>query len=206
MENIKLISRKKAGLKDLIQCFSVFTPVFLILLLIAYYLQEDKWLFYFMLFFTGWLTWTFVEYMVHRFWMHHPYKKFNNSTYKIHMNHHKHPTDIRITNAQRYGCLFGSLILIIWSLWLNNYFTLAVGFYNGFLWYSYMHVFLHQKWAGKIFPKLQEFHIHHHGKYPNTGYSFSIIWWDKIFKTMPPADAKISDRVREFYFTGHHHN
>jgi len=168
---------------------------------------ENKSLTFFhaLLFFTGWLTFTFFEYIAHRFWMHGKENKHPGKSLEQHMHHHRHPTELKITTSMRNKLLLLSFLLIAIAAWLNNYFTFLAGLYFGFVYYCFMHVFLHKPWAKKIFPRLQASHIHHHCKYPDRCFSSCLTWWDRLFRTSVPKEIKISERVVQFYFGNNNH-
>ena len=153
------------------------------------------------LFISGWFTWTFTEYLNHRFWMHSKASYSNKDS--RHLYHHQHPTEIKITGWQRFFGVVISASLVVLTVYLNNYFTLFSGFFSGFVGYMFMHRFLHMKWTRYVFRNLHRYHIWHHCKYPNACYGISVIWWDKIFGTVPPANAVISEKVVHFYFGDH---
>lgn len=184
-----------------IQCYAIF------LLLLSPFIyavikleNEITFLFHFLLFFTGFITYTFFEYISHRFWMHGKEIKHPGKSLERHMNHHRHPTELKITARLRTRLLVANFLLIATSILLNNYFTFFTGFSSGFLYYCFMHVFLHKAWAKKIFPQLQLSHIHHHCKYPDHCFSTCLTWWDKLFNTSVPKEVKISERIIQFYF------
>ncbi len=205
MKNSSVILKKNRELQEVTKCFLTFSLVFAALIYCAHLIQSPTGFFIFMLI-SGWLSWTFMEYMLHRFWMHNHFKNVNSKTYIMHMDHHKNPTEIKITGMQRFMLVLLGFLLIGLALLWNNYFTLFVGFYIGFVLYTLIHIMLHQKWGRYICPRVQKAHIHHHGKYPDKGYSFSIIIWDWIFGTLPPRDAEISDQMVNFYFKNHEHS
>jgi len=183
------------------QCF----VVFLLLLSPVIYCvvkseNSNRIFFHGLLFLTGFITYTFIEYIAHRFWMHGKEKKHPGKSLERHVYHHTHPTELKITSPMRNRLLLGSILLIALSCWLDNYFTAFAGFYSGFVYYCFMHVFLHKPWAKKVFPRLQASHIHHHCKYPNRCFSTCITYWDQLFNTSAPKDIRISDRIFEFYF------
>lgn len=149
---------------------------------------------------SGWLLWTFVEYFMHRFWMHSHFRQLNSKIYETHMHHHKHPKEISIKSWHRGGLFVVGFMLLALAWMVNNNFSIFVGFYWGFVLYSILHWVLHHKLGTALFPRVQRAHIHHHGKYPDKGYSFSTIIWDWIFGTLPPKDAKITRQMIEFYF------
>jgi len=154
------------------------------------------------LFGIGYMTWTFTEYYLHRFIMHNN----TSSTYQMHIHHHKHPTDIKITGIQRLVFFLTGIALLGIAVYLGNYFTCFVGFYFGFVFYSLLHVMLHHRYGKYILPRVQIAHIHHHGKYPETGFSFSTSLWDLMFGTMAPKDAVITEQMKKFYFKHDDHS
>jgi dihydroceramide fatty acyl 2-hydroxylase len=184
-----------------IQCYAI------LLLLLSPFIyavlkleNEIAFLFHFLLFFTGFITYTFFEYIAHRFWAHRKEDKHPGKSLERHMNHHRHPTELKITTRQRIKLLLANFILIVSAFLLDNYFTFFTGFYTGFVYYCFMHVFLHKPWAKKIFPLLQVSHIHHHCKYPDRCFGICLTWWDKLFNTGVPKEIKISERIIQFYF------
>src|ERR1700712_1879643 len=54
-----------------------------------------------LLLFNGWLLWTFIEYYNHCFRMHGKGNKEKIPGYEEHIEHHHHPTDIKITSRHR---------------------------------------------------------------------------------------------------------
>lgn len=175
--------------------FIIFGSMLLMNILIR---RHNQVIFYLLLFFTGWFAWTFLEYMSHRFLMHH--SKQTNFIDFNHEYHHTHPTEIKITTTMRFLLLIGCAILITISALINNYFTLAAGFLCGFPVYTFIHFFLHQKNTQKFFGKMTMYHIYHHCKNPNKCFGISVTWWDELFGTIPPKKAAISPKVINFYF------
>lgn len=181
------------------KCLITFSIILSMLLMVSVKTDNPK-LHFICLMLAGYLCWTFTEYFMHRFWMHSKFRKLDNKPYHMHMEHHKHPTEIKISNQQRFFVFMTASILTALAVYLNNYFTLFVGFFNGFLIYSSVHYILHQRWAKYIMPNVQRCHIHHHGKYPDKGFSFSTTLWDWMFNTLPPKEARITDKMELFYF------
>lgn len=167
--------------------------------------QDYRLFFHLLLFFTGFFIFTFFEYIAHRFWMHGKENKHPGKSLEQHMHHHQHPTELKITAALRTKLVAANLLLLLITVMLNNYFTFLAGLYTGFVYYCFMHVFLHKTWAKNVFPRLQVSHIHHHCKYPDRCFSTCLTWWDELFNTGAPYGVKISDRVIQFYFgkSGH---
>ncbi len=181
-------------------CYCIYCLPATMLFIVSWYTKTQPVIFQTILFFWGWLTWTFVEYISHRFWMHSKPRMRQQKDFGNHQHHHSHPTEIRITGRQRFLLLIGILVMLTVSVLLQNYFIVAAGFYSGFVCYTFMHVILHKKWSAKIFPRLHQYHIYHHCKYPNRCFGICVTWWDVVFGTDPPKTARISDRIKSFYF------
>src|SRR5258706_6569078 len=156
--------------------------------------------FHLLLFFIGWLTYTFLEYIAHRFWMHDKEEKHPGKSLERHMHHHRHPAELKITVALRNKLVAGNIILIAIAFILNNYFTVFAGLYTGFVYYCFIHFVLHKPIAKKLFPRLQASHIHHHCKFPDRCFSTCVTWWDRLFNTGVSGKIKIPERVIQFYF------
>jgi sterol desaturase/sphingolipid hydroxylase (fatty acid hydroxylase superfamily) len=163
-------------------------------------LKSTPWLGCFLMLFTGWLTWTFVEYFNHRFRMHGTGDPSKVIGYQRHILHHHHPTEIKITGTQRFLLFIGNVLLILLCIIYKNWIFLFTGFYSGFAIYSLMHWFLHRKLSAKIFPEVHEFHIHHHCKHPDKCFGVTVTWWDHMFDTIPHQQREITERIKKFYY------
>jgi hypothetical protein len=101
-----------------LDCVIVFLMIFMPLLLISFFLKYyNHVIFHCVLFFTGWVGWTFSEYMAHRYLMHSAEKE-NLIVDFNHAYHHSHPTDIKISGVQRCLLLMGCIILLTISIWI----------------------------------------------------------------------------------------
>jgi hypothetical protein len=183
-------------IKCVISYMAMLLPIMAIISIIRH---SFPFVFHALLFLTGWCTWTFIEYILHRFWMHD--KSSNSAMAQTHHHHHTHPTEIIVTNMQRLIMLVVVVILFLIAGRLDDYFTGVVGLFFGIEGYFMMHQFLHLKISQRIFKKLVRYHIYHHCKYPNTCYGVSVPWWDDIFKTVPTS-PKLTQRIIDFYFKG----
>ncbi|HET9825284.1 MAG TPA: sterol desaturase family protein [Chitinophagaceae bacterium] len=184
------------------QCFLIFLLVTMPVVLCAVLINHPV-MFFMFNFLAGVLAWTYLEYHMHRFWTHSKRSNSNQVAFQRHKHHHKNPTEIKVTNVQRLALLWLSAALFAASVLWNNYFTMFAGFAIGFSYSFFSHWILHQPWAKKLFPRLHQFHIHHHCKYPNKCFGFSTIFWDLVFKTTPPKNAAISERIIQFYYGQH---
>lgn len=176
-------------------------PVWALLLVVRHYSETA---FQGLLFVLGWVTWTFAEYILHRFWMHrkgHSKSRLAQS----HQQHHTHPTEIMISTWHRLLMLAGVVVIIGFTYIIGDYFAGLAGLYTGIVGYFWVHKLLHQPIAKKLCGRMLRYHIYHHCKYPNTCFGISVTWWDDLFGTVP-ADPKIADRILAFYFDEHHHD
>jgi len=149
---------------------------------------------------TGWCTWTFVEYILHRFWMHD--KNSGSTMTEYHVHHHKNPNEHVVTNFHRIAMMAVLTVLVLIAKYLDNYFTFFLGFCVGFEMYLLIHRFIHLRIGQRVFKRLVRYHIYHHCKYTDTCFGVTVPWWDDLFKTVPSA-PKITQRIVDFYFKDH---
>ena len=188
------ISRFEKAITQL-RCIMLFSFLFLICILCIEAFSHNKTLYFCSLFASGWFLWTFTEYILHRFWMHGHGKAGNYHNY-----HHTHPTEIKVTPIQRAILLVIVAAVTVVAIFVHPYMMIFDGFIFGFAAYCCMHWVLHQSWSRKLFPRLHRFHIYHHCKFPESCYGVTVSWWDLIFRTIPPAEAKLSNRIIAFYY------
>lgn len=180
--------------------FAIFILIIAPLIWIAAVSRNTSLVFHSILLFTGWLSWTYTEYYFHRFIMHEADSSKGLGKLLNHTHHHKDPADIRVTMPHRIIMAVTSVVLIVLSILLNNYFTLFCGFFLGFTAFCLMHVMLHHSWSRKFFPQLHQFHIHHHCKHTDKCFGVTIPWWDHLFGTIPDKNITISERILAFYY------
>lgn len=152
------------------------------------------------LFLFGWISWTFLEYIVHRFWMHYRPAAGKPRDQSNHQYHHAHPTEIKITDTHRLFLLLPGIMILLISIYLQNYFIVFAGLYAGFLTYLFMHVVLHRKWSAMLFPRLLQNHMLHHCRFPNKCFGITVTWWDTLFGTAAPVKFIISEKIKRYYF------
>lgn len=152
----------------------------------------------------GWCSWTFVEYLLHRFYLHR-HRSSATELSRQHLRHHQHPTEISVSLFARIAMLLLLALVAVVAVWLHNHFTLLAGFAAGIYSYLSMHWVLHQPWSARLFRRLYRYHFFHHWKYPNTCYGICVPWWDDLFQTLPPQSAKIAPRILAYYTRNHLH-
>jgi len=188
---------------DQVKCFFIFLILMVPAMYWNYQLETThRVLSRIILFFTGWITWTFAEYILHRFWNHSKTVDNSSAIIRRHHHHHTHPTEIRITGVQRVWMIVIAFVLVAISAWTDSYLYWLAGAWMGFFWFFQMHYILHQAWARKIIPTMVRYHIVHHCKQPDRCFGISTMIWDVVFNTTPDNQVKISPRIIDFYF-GH---
>ncbi len=144
----------------------------------------------------GFATWSFFEYVLHRYLFHIAETAFKGSKrlqYIIHGVHHEYPND-----AQR--TLLPTLPKILFTIpFLGLYMLIfgkagaffASGFLMGYYVYSLIHFSIHRFKAPKFLKPLWEHHHRHHHLNEDKAFGVSSTLWDHVFNTMPPTkDAK----------------
>ena len=193
----------KRLLKNWFELYSILTCIIttLPLIIIATLLRNSyPFLFHFLLFLTGWLVWTWVEYHVHRFLLHPKTDKWKTSTSQIHQHHHIDPGQFEITLLHRVLLFIFSCVFIYVAHWLNNYFTFFSGFFWGAAAYCYIHYLLHKEWTKTFIPVHHEFHITHHCKDTDKCFGVTVMWWDILFGTIPKKNLSACNKILNFYY------
>lgn len=163
-----------------------------------YFLLNTHWIFKAVVFIAGLLCWTFIEYFVHRFWLH---KKEDRHYYNSnHFFHHTQPKNIFTTVAKRIAVTLVAILLLTCSILYSRFLFLPAGIATGYTLYGYMHVWLHQPWAARWFGRLQIFHMQHHCGQTEKCFGVTSTWWDRVFNTMPLSEKNITSKIREVYF------
>jgi len=144
----------------------------------------------FLVFFLGVLSFTLLEYLMHRFLFHlPPTSEFNEKVaYNIHGIHHDYPKDKnRLAMPPIVSITLATLFLVIFKLLMGNAgFAFTAGFVVGYAGYLLVHYIVHIFMVPKnSFKILWIHHGIHHYKKPNKAFGVSSPLWDHIFRTMP---------------------
>jgi sterol desaturase/sphingolipid hydroxylase (fatty acid hydroxylase superfamily) len=136
----------------------------------------------------GWLAWTFLEYLLHRFLFHMPAhtpeQKFRS--FMVHGYHHEFPNDkLRLVAPP---LMSWPLALVVGTLYHYlvgpNMWIMFAGTATGYVAYDWIHYYTHHarpSWPlGKF---LRRYHMKHHFKDGNAWYGVSSPLWDYVFGT-----------------------
>ncbi|MBC7919470.1 MAG: sterol desaturase family protein [Ferruginibacter sp.] len=143
-----------------------------------------------MLFGAGLLTFTLVEYIMHRYLFHmstHTERR-EKLQYNFHGIHHEFPKDKgRLAMPPLVSVLLASGILGIFYLLMQEAaFAFFPGFILGYAGYLFVHYIVHAYQPPKNFFKtLWINHAVHHYKDQTKAYGVSSPLWDHVFRTMP---------------------
>jgi len=142
------------------------------------------------LFLAGLLSFTLVEYIMHRFVFHLAPKneKQEKFAYTVHGVHHDYPKDKdRLAMPPLLSILLSTGFFFLFKLLMGNLaFAFLPGFVVGYASYLWVHYMVHAFQPPKNFFKVLWIHhgIHHY-KDPENAFGVSSPFWDVIFGTMP---------------------
>lgn len=153
--------------------FFITPPItFALLVMSLWQSGGERWPFAFAV---GGASWTFYEYVVHRF-VSHRLGIFR----KAHFLHHSDPKEHIALHPIATVTLYG----FTWLAFGANSSAAAVGFSIGYVAYSTLHTLFHyapaasRRWA----PRLYKHHMGHH-KYGVVNFGVTTRFWDRVFET-----------------------
>ncbi|HLT06851.1 MAG TPA: sterol desaturase family protein [Cyclobacteriaceae bacterium] len=144
----------------------------------------------FVLLLAGFLSFTFVEYMMHRYLYHMlPTNKIKDKVqYTIHGVHHDYPKDKdRLAMPPFISGLYAVILYYLFTFLMGEYaFYFLPGFLIGYALYLGVHYIVHAYQPPKNFLKvLWVNHAIHHYKDPDVAFGVSVPIWDYVFGTAP---------------------
>ena len=158
----------------------------------------------------GVIYWTFLEYVIHRFGYHTPYKSklvyyFLGS---FHLYHHKDMSDHRILNAGFLMIyLMTPTVLLPFALIFQNaplLFSMALGLTLAYYSYECIHYLIHyKKHETGYLSYIQKYHLHHHDKSPNKNFGNTSHLWDALLGTYDRSyvEYEMSTKTHETLIT-----
>lgn len=129
------------------------------------------------LLFSGFVCWTFLEYVLHRFMLHGGKKLFGKTlllcgTYP--------------NRTQRLKLFIVWIAILIMAVAFSRFLFLIGGIIAGWLWYCYMRAFGQWKGMSKLLPALHRQHLYHLAGGHDKGFGWTTTWWDMWFHTAVP--------------------
>jgi len=146
-----------------------------------------------LVFFAGYIFFTFVEYMMHKHFFHmEPNTPIKDKLqYSAHGVHHDYPRDKdRLAMPPFVSAAYAAISYLLFTLILGDYALYFLpGFLVGYSSYLGVHFIVHAFNPPKNFLKvLWVNHAIHHYKDPDIAFGVSTPLWDIIFGTMPKKD------------------
>ncbi len=141
------------------------------------------------MFFIGMISWTFIEYLVHRYVFHMgaESEKRAKLQYTLHGVHHEFPKDKeRLAMPPIVSITIATLLLFFFRMILGDFvFSFLPGFLVGYASYLSVHFMIHSFQPPKNFFKIIWInHSIHHYKNGDGVYGVSSPLWDYVFGTM----------------------
>lgn len=143
-----------------------------------------------LIFFLGTLSFTLIEYLMHRYLFHLPPTSERNKkiAYMLHGIHHDYPKDKdRLAMPPYLSIALATGFLFLFKLMMGNAaFAFTAGFVLGYAGYLFVHYIVHAfQVPNNPFKILWVHHGIHHYKRPDAAFGVSSPLWDIIFRTMP---------------------
>jgi sterol desaturase/sphingolipid hydroxylase (fatty acid hydroxylase superfamily) len=139
---------------------------------------------------SGFLFFTFVEYMMHKHFFHmdHDTPTKDKIQYSVHGVHHDYPKDKdRLAMPPLVSAAYAVILYLIFKLTLGEFgYYFLPGFLIGYAGYLSVHFIVHAYPPPKNFLKILWInHAIHHYKNPDAAFGVSTPLWDYILGTMP---------------------
>lgn len=141
------------------------------------------------LFLAGWLTWTLLEYLLHRFLFHRPATTMPERirSFLSHGYHHVYPDDPGRLVAPPLMSWPPALIiglLLYLSLGARVSWPVFAGIAAGYVAYDWIHYYVHHARPKTTLGRaLREYHMRHHFEDTHRHYGVSSPLWDIVFRT-----------------------
>ncbi len=143
----------------------------------------------FIFFIVGMFSWTFFEYILHRFLFHYAPKneRLKKIFYYFHEVHHDYHYDrYRLVAPPLMSVTLATAFYFLFRITLGSpdMWPFFAGFLVGYLCYDYVHYFIHfSQPKFNVSKILRRHHLQHHFAWSNRWYGVSSPLWDYIFGT-----------------------
>tara|TARA_B100000925_G_scaffold33295_1_gene22077 strand:+ start:2713 stop:3378 length:666 start_codon:yes stop_codon:yes gene_type:complete len=153
----------------------------------------------------GVLWWTFLEYMIHRFFFHwmSTIKKLVYYIGSFHLYHHQKPKDKRVyTSGVAPAVLWSVITMSVFPIFFTMNESLLISFFTlmSYFTYEFAHYYAHAWEAKSGYLKfIQQNHFHHHLN-PKVNFGQTSPLWDYAFGTYEKANLKVNESKKEFLY------
>ncbi len=140
--------------------------------------------------FLGLFTWSFIEYVLHRFVFHYPAKTAfgNRMVYILHGLHHEDPVDpTRLVMPPLPAIIYAGILFTTFRMIFGPTYveTFMAFFMMGYLAYDYTHFYIHFVTPKHALGKyLKRYHMQHHFADYEAKWGVSNPLWDYVFGTV----------------------
>ena len=148
-----------------------------------------------LLFLSGMLVFTLIEYLVHRYIYHIKPNgpRMERFSYTAHGVHHDYPKDkLRLAMPPLLALVVAGVFFLLYKLMMGTYvYGFLAGFLMGYATYLCVHYSVHAFKVPNNFLKILWYHhaIHHYRE-PNKAFGVSSPLWDMVFGTMPTKNFR----------------
>ena len=166
----------------------LYGPIIALMLYLAFVQKGLSFLTVLGFFVIGVLTWTLLEYVIHRYVFHYePKTRVGKLLHFImHGVHHDYPNDAsRLVMPPIISVPLAVVFYVVFILTLGRFAPAALaGFGFGYVCYDTIHYATHH-FAMKrgVWRWLKQYHLRHHYQDDQAGYGVSSPLWDYVFKT-----------------------
>ena len=166
----------------------LYGPIIALMLYLAFVQKGLSFLAVLGFFVIGVLTWTLLEYIIHRYVFHYePKTRVGKLLHFImHGVHHDHPNDAtRLVMPPIISVPLAVVFYVVFILTLGRFAPAALaGFGFGYVCYDTIHYATHH-FAMKrgVWRWLKQYHLRHHYQDDHAGYGVSSPLWDYVFRT-----------------------
>ena len=157
---------------------------------------------------TGILWWTFLEYIIHRFFFHWAsyFKKLTYSIGSFHLYHHRIPKDKRVYTSGIAPAIAWSIVsMCLFPIFfsISESYLISLATLVSYFFYELAHYHAHVTESKKGYLKfIQQNHFHHHLN-PRVNFGQTSPLWDIIFRTYEkPNENKINQKKKFLFIEG----
>jgi 4-hydroxysphinganine ceramide fatty acyl 2-hydroxylase len=166
----------------------LFGPIIALMLYLAFVQKGLSFLTVLGFFVIGVLTWTLLEYVIHRYVFHYePKTRVGKLLHFImHGVHHDYPNDAtRLVMPPIISVPLAVVFYVVFILTLGRFAPAALaGFGFGYVGYDTIHYATHHfSMKRGVWRWLKQYHLRHHYQDDNAGYGVSSPLWDYVFRT-----------------------
>ena len=153
----------------------------------------------------GIIWWSFLEYMIHRFFFHwmSTIKKLVYYIGSFHLYHHQKPKDRRVyTSGIAPAILWSVVSMCLFPLFFTFSESLLISFFTliSYFVYEFAHYYAHVYEAKSGYLRfIQQNHFHHHLN-PTVNFGQTSPLWDYIFGTFEKANEPVNENKKDFLY------